>query len=372
MADYIFILGRDPELSLLELVSYLKARNIVYKIKANTKIAVLISLPELDFPQIILELGGTVKIARVIDDMDSEVLYSGKSNKMKYAVSVYDDSDVNELRDYLKDRLKEERLKAAYKRSSRKEQYLMPNDVIRHVLLNGGFELVVYDDIIARTIAVFNPFKYEQRDKERPKQRELHMISIRLAKILINLAMAKPGSLLLDPFCGYGILLQEAMLMNINTAGFDINRECADASKANLMWTAKRYNCTANYRIFNSDSRHLSRELEKADCAATEPYMGTLLKKIPVKSEAVKIIAELQPIYRDVLKELAWIVKGHIVIIVPRFRLYSGERIKFNFEKMLHDFSLKPVEMLPEIKMPIIYTATDSKIEREIWVLRKI
>ena len=30
----------------------------------------------------------------------------------------------------------------------------------------GGFELVVYDDIIARTIAVFNPFKYEQRDKE--------------------------------------------------------------------------------------------------------------------------------------------------------------------------------------------------------------
>jgi len=372
MNDYIFILGRDPELSLLELVSYLKARNILYKIKASTKVAVLVSLPELDFPKMIAELGGIVKIARVLDDVDAEALYNGKSNKIKYGVSVYDDEDVSELKEYLKDRMKQERLKATYKRSSRKEQFLMPNDVIRHNLLNEGFELVVYDNIIARTIAVFNPFKYEQRDKERPKQRELHMISIRLAKILINLAMAKKGILLLDPFCGYGILLQEAMLMEINTAGFDLNRECTDASKSNLLWTAKHYNCTANFRIFNSDSRHLSRYLEKADCAATEPYMGPLLKKIPVKSEAIKTITELQPLYKDVLRELAWVVKGHIVIIVPRFRLYSGERIKFNFEKMLAELGLKPVSLIPEIKMPIIYTATDSKIEREIWVLRKI
>ena len=198
------------------------------------------------------------------------------------------------------------------------------------------------------------------------------MISIRLAKILINLAMAKPGSLLLDPFCGYGILLQEAMLMNINTAGFDINRECADASKANLMWTASATTALQITGYSIQTAGIFQESLKKQTAQQQRTLHGTLLKKIPVKSEAVKIIAELQPIYRDVLRELAWIVKGHIVIIVPRFRLYSGERIKFNFEKMLHDFSLKPVEMLPEIKMPIIYTATDSKIEREIWVLRKI
>ncbi|MDI6737203.1 MAG: hypothetical protein QME12_01665 [Nanoarchaeota archaeon] len=372
MKDYIFILGRDPELSLLELASYFNARKVQYKIKVHSATAAILSLPGMDFAKVIKELGGTVKIARVIDNLDNEELYAGTSNKIKYAVSVYDDSDVEELKEYIKARMRQEKLKAAYKRSSRQEQFLMPNDVIRHELMSEGFELVVYDDIVARTIAVFNPFDYEKRDRERPKQRELHMLSIRLAKILINLSMAKEGDDLLDPFCGYGILLQEAMLMGINTLGFDISRECAEASKVNLAWVVKKYHLNANYKIFNADSRRISRFIEKADSAATEPYMGPLLNKIPMKPEALKSIQQLEPLYRDVLRELSKVVKGNIAIIVPRFRLYSGERIKFNFERMLSSFGFKPYSALPEVKLPIIYTASDSKIEREIWVIRKI
>lgn len=372
MKDYIFILGRDPGLSLLELASYFTARKIQFNLKVHSKTAALLSLPGMDFNKVIKELGGTVKIARVIDNLDSEELYAGTSNKIKYAVSVYDDSNVEELKEYLKARMRQEKLKAAYKRSSRQESFLMPNDVIRHELMSEGFELVVYDDIVARTIAVFNPFEYEKRDKERPKQRELHMISIRLAKILINLSMAKGGDDLLDPFCGYGILLQEAMLMGINTLGFDISRECAEASKVNLAWIIKKYKSNANYKIFNANSRQISKFIEKSDSAATEPYMGPLLNKIPVKKVALNTIRQLEPLYRDVLRELSKVVKGNIAIIVPRFRLYSGERIRFNFEKMLSEFGLKAVSLLPEVKIPIIYTASDSKIEREIWVIRKL
>ncbi|MDD4878727.1 MAG: hypothetical protein PHO02_06895 [Candidatus Nanoarchaeia archaeon] len=372
MKDYIFILGRDPELSILELASYLNARKVQYKIKARSKTAALVSLPELNFAKVIKGLGGTVKIARVISDLDSEELYSGSSNKIKYGISVYDDSDVDELKEYIKTRMRQEKLKAAYKRSSRQEPFLMPNDVIRHELMNEGFELVVYDNMAARTIAVFNPFEYEKRDTERPKQRELHMLSIRLAKILINLSMAKEGDDLIDPFCGYGILLQEAMLMGVNAIGFDISRECAEASKVNLAWIAKKYKSSAQFKIFNANSRQISRFIEKADAAATEPYMGPLLNKIPVRKDAIKTIQVLEPLYRDVLKELAKVVKGNIAIIVPRFRLYSGERIKFNFERMLSEFGFKPVSALSEVKLPIIYTASDSKIEREIWVVRKL
>lgn len=372
MKDYIFILGRDPELSLLELASYFNARKIQFRLKVHSETAALLSLPDLDFDKVIKELGGTVKIARVVDDLDAEELYNGSSNKIKYGISVYDDSDVEELKEYVKARMRQEKLKAAYKRSSRQEPFLMPNDVIRHELMTEGFELVVYDNIVAKTIAVFNPFEYEERDKERPKNRELHMLSIRLAKILINLSMAKQGDLLLDPFCGYGILLQEAMLMGINAAGFDISRECTDASRTNLDFTMKRYKTSASYKIFNADSRQISKFIEKADSAATEPYMGPLLNKIPMKPEAIRTVQQLEPLYNDVLRELAKVVKGNIAIIVPRFRLYSGERIKFNFERMMASFGFKPVSALPEVKLPIIYTASDSKIEREIWVIRKI
>ncbi|HII15238.1 MAG TPA: hypothetical protein HA362_02905 [Nanoarchaeota archaeon] len=371
MNDYLLILGRDPDLSLLELVSYFSARNISFKIKDKSQAAVLIALPELDFQKTITDLGGIVKIARVIQDLDNEVLYAGKSNKIKYAVSVYSDTDTSDLKEYLKGRLREEKLKITYKRSSRTEQFLMPNDVVRHRLLDEGFELVVYGGIIARTIAVFNPYEYEKRDKERPLQRTLHMISIRLAKILINMVGAKEGDTILDPFSGYGVLLQEAMLMGINVIGVDNSRECADATKKNLEWTAKQFGTRVSFKAIHADSKQVSRFVRQADFAVTEPYMGPLLPKIPMKDEALKIVAQLNPLYRGVLRELSRVVKGNIAFIVPRFRLYSGERVKIPFERMLQEAGFRVVSIMPEIKMPLIYSATDSKIEREIWVFRK-
>lgn len=369
MQDYIFILGRDPELSILEIAAYFMARNISFKIKEKSETAVLISLPELDFNKIIKGLAGTIKIARVITNLDKEEFYTGASNKIKYAISVYDGSDIDDLRDYLKQRMREEKLKAVLKRSSREESFLMPSDVIRHNLMGEGFEIVVYNNVIAMTVAVFNPYDYEKRDKERPMQRPLHMISIRLAKILINLSGAKEKDTILDPFCGYGILLQEAMLMGVNVIGVDKSRECADASIKNTVFTAKKYNLAPTVRIFNDDSRKLSRFVKRADAAATEPYMGPLLNKLPTKENALKAVKELSPLYRDVLKELKRTVKGNIVMIVPRFRLHTGERIKLPFERIAAEAGLKPISILTYIPVPVIYTAPESKMEREVWVL---
>lgn len=364
MNDYLFMIGRDPELSVLELKCYFTARNISFKIKKQAETAVLILLPELDFPKIMKDLGGTVKIGKVVDNLDNEVLYNGENNKMKYAISNYTGEDIDDLREYLKARMRDEKLKAAYKRSSRKEPFLMPNDVIRHNLMKEGFEILLYENIVAKTIAVFNPLAYEERDTKRPLQRQLHMISIRLAKILINISGAKQGDTLLDPFCGYGILLQEAMMMGINVAGVDNSLECVEASRKNLIWTKKRFNLNTEFNIYKGDSRNLSGLVKKADFAATEPYMGPLLLKIPMRNEAVKTVALLVPLYNAVLAELKKVVKNNIVMIVPRFRLYSGERIKLNFEKMLID---KGYKILRE---PLIYAASDSKIEREIWLFK--
>ncbi|MBU2638639.1 MAG: hypothetical protein KJ955_06710 [Nanoarchaeota archaeon] len=389
MQDYIFILGRDPELSLLELASYFRARNMDFQIKetrekqhfsghqnaggvlSESETAVLISLPELDFAKIIKDLAGTVKIARVITNLDEEELYTGVSNKIKYAISSYDDSDIDELKEYLKKRMRQEKLKAVLKRSSREEAFLMPSDVVRHKLMGEGFEIVVYNNVIAKTVAVFNPYEYEKRDKERPLQRPLHMISIRLAKMLINLSGAKEKDVLLDPFCGYGILLQEAMLMGLDVIGIDKSRECSDASRKNLEFTAKKYMLQSRLKIFNDDSRRLSRFVIKVNAAATEPYMGPLLNKLPTKENALLAVKELSPLYEDVLKELSKSVSGNIAIIIPRFRLHTGERIKLNFERIIKEAGLKPVSIVPFMQFPVIYTAPDSKMEREVWVLAK-
>lgn len=361
---YIFTFGRNPELSLLELKIFLNSRNIAFKLLDFSELAAVLDLPELDFEDMISKLGGTLKIAEVIDE--NEELYSGSSRKIKFGISVYSDTDVSELRASIKKQMKSLKIKAMEKHSKRNLPFLSPKEVFNFDLLNDGFELVVFDAYIGKTIAAYNPKAVEERDLKRPKQRPKHMISIRLAKILINLSGAVKGSTLLDPFCGYGILLQEAMLMGMDVYGIDKSYDCVNASMANIRWLKKKYDVKKKSKIVKGDSTELSKFVRKVDYVATEPYMGPLMKKLPTHSDAIKILRELDPMYMKVLKELRKVVRKNIVIIAPRFRLYNGKRLHLDFDKLLMGSRLKAMK-----GMPLIYTAPKSKMEREIWILSK-
>ncbi|MBU2589290.1 MAG: hypothetical protein KJ939_05775 [Nanoarchaeota archaeon] len=361
--EYILTFGRNPELSLLELKIFLNSRNIGFKLLDFSELAAVLELPELDFEDMISKLGGTLKIARVID-INNEELYSGTGKKIKYGISVYSDTDTSQIKAFVKKQMKSFRLKAMLKSSKRSLPFLSPTEVLNFRLTNEGFELVVFKKYIGKTIALYNPKEIEKRDLTRPKQRPKHMISIRLARILINLSGAVEDSVLLDPFCGYGILLQEAMLMGLNVFGIDRSYECVNASEINIRWLKKKYNVKKRSKIVRGDSQELSKYIKKVDYVATEPYMGPLIKKLPTKGEAIKILKELEPMYLRVLKELKKVVRKNIVIIAPRFRLYTGQRLSLDFDKLLKESRLKAMR-----GMPLIYTAPKSKMEREIWIL---
>ncbi len=361
---YIFTFGRNPELSLLELKSYLNSREIRHKFLEHSELAAVLELPELDFQQITKDLGGTIKIARVI--RNDEPLYNGSKKKIQFAISAYSDTDIEPLKDEVKQRMKELKLKAMRKNSKRPLPYLSPKEVLKFNLLKEGFELIVFKEYVGKTIAIFNPKEVEERDLKRPKQRPKHMISIRLAKILINLSGATKDSVLLDPFCGYGIMLQEAMLMGMNVFGVDSSYDCVQATITNLKWIKQEYGIKKKSKVLKGDSQELSKFVKKADFVATEPYMGPLMKKLPTKENAEGILRELEPLYFNVLKELKKVVSNRIVFITPRFRLHDGKRKQLNFREMLKKASLKTMN-----RCPLIYTAPKSKIEREIWIITK-
>jgi len=217
MKDYIFILGRDPELSILELASYLKARKTSYSIKKQDRAVAIISLEPQDFKLMISKLGGTTKIAEIIENLDAVEMVRTSSNKIKYAISLYDETDIEELKLYLKQRFRDEKLKAAYKKSKRKDPYMSPTEVVKLRLLEEGIEIIAYDGMTAKTIAVYNPLAYQERDS-----REENAISIKLAKILINLA-GIPWGTITDPE-GRGTIAREAKLM-----GYKQGTKTADA-----------------------------------------------------------------------------------------------------------------------------------------------
>ena len=349
---YIFILGRDPELSVLEIKSYLKARNVKHTILEISDTALVLKTNKLD-KNTIKHLGGTQKIAKVIKRVEIEF----QSNKIKYGVSRYTDEDDSELKSELKRLFKAEKIKAALKKSKQNLPYLSPSEA------QNTLEFILYKKYLAQTVQLFNPEEHKFRDLQRPEQRPLHTISIRLAKILVNLTETKPKETLLDPFCGIGTVLQEALLQDINVIGTDRNRKVIKQAKANLKWIQSKYKTKANYKLLNTDATKVSKEVKKVDTVASEPYMGPFINKLPSDQEARKTVRELQPIYEATLKELKKITKRKIVIIAPVFRTKTRKRHSLGIEKMLRQLRLRYQE-------PIIYSASRSKILREIWIIQ--
>lgn len=370
---YLFILGRDPELSLIEIESFLSSREISFKIIEKTK-EVLVLESNLN-PQIIHSLGGTVKIAGVIAEgdilriesqLDHANIYNGKKNKITYFISYFDTELNSFLEGYLKDYFRSIKVKAYYKKSKRKYvNNIEPTRILQKGFPENAIEFVVFKNYIARTLSVYNPKELQKRDLERPCHDFLKSISLRLAKIMINISKIKPKQVLLDPFCGVGTILQEALIQNINVIGTDIDKELIKKSEKNIKWAIRQYRPKSNFKLIACDCQKLSEVLPKdsINAVVSEPFQGPYLKVKPNLEKAKEITRGLSLLYTKLFYQLNFLIKANsrIVIIIPHFTIYK-KRINVLF-KMPENFKIKVV--LP-------YFKPKSVIEREIFVIEKI
>ena len=218
---YLFILGRDIELSLEELKVFLKDSEIL-AIDNNFLIAELKTLPS----KLIEELGGTIKIAEIIseaetlneleDNLNHHEFFQGSKNKPFYYITNYSDNFLEFVKDYLREYFKDQRLKATYKKPKSNLKKVSPTELYKNGFPNQCIEIILYKNIVAQTVQVTNPAILEKRDILRPNIDYSYSISLRLAKILINLSEIKANQMLLDPFCNIGTILQEALIKKIN------------------------------------------------------------------------------------------------------------------------------------------------------------
>lgn len=359
MKNYFFVFGRDRELSLAELLSYFNVKKVKFKIEEDFGGVLIISLPALNCKKMIKELGGVVKIGEIISDFSG--LYKGNKNKINYGISIYKNG--KDVKKELKEHFKGEGLKAILKNPKR-EGILSPSEIIKNDIL----EVMIHRKYVAKTIAVFDPFEYEKRDLGRPRKDFIRMSSIRLSKILVNLSQTKGR--LLDPFCGYGTILQEGMLNGLNVVGCDKDSKAVKDCEENLKWLKRNYDIKKNYKLFNCDVKDLSRYVKKVDGVATEPYLGPYLKTRPSYEKAKKNIGELTEIYSTLLRELNKILVkgGRIAIIVPRFRTSDNKIVKMDFLELVRKAGFR-VCGFEGVELPVIYL--HKILEREIWVLGK-
>ena len=177
------------------------------------------------------------------------------------------------------------------------------------------------------------------------------MLPPKLAQTMINLArgacqLTRPTNLL-DPFCGTGVILQEAGLMGLTTYGSDNNPRMIDYTQTNLDWLARRYRQASRPRLTVADATSFNWQQwltpNRLELIASETYLGRPYTDPPHPSELKpnlhdcnviisKFIANLSPQLPSgagiCLGVPAWYIRDHIhhlpcLAELPRHKLHS-------------------------------------------------
>jgi tRNA G10 N-methylase Trm11 len=430
---YIFISGKNWKLSLAELAAFFENRNIRFQISDLSKSFFTVETDEPLNPSIIDNIGGTIKIGKVLLAVSPEIvkeaflhknkhaqkqikndltenlalteLFQKSSGKLVFGVSLYFD-DHHFLRaskeayrfigNCFKEKLESEGIKSKFMGfpKDRRLPQLTHVEVLKKRLTEESAEILfcISDKqaFAAKTIAVHNPFEFQKRDISRPIQRKIFSIPPRLARIMVNLASCSQGKVLLDPFCGVGTILQEAMLTRAHIIGVDINSWCVEAARSNLEWLKNQYRLKeVSYEILSGDARHLSNQIPKetVDCIVTEPDLGPALRDVPTEPYAHKIINKMEPLFHDFLLQAHIVLKNsrRLVIVTPYIRTRTGNFISMNIQDHARSVGFETVYLFEKIAFlenstviadlkktsSLVDMKKEHKIGREIHVFQK-
>ncbi|MBQ6313705.1 methyltransferase domain-containing protein [Candidatus Saccharibacteria bacterium] len=385
---YLAVLGRQPEISIAELeaqgfsiVENGSCPNSFFSGAAPKALAQVLGPSKKEFrppvsksiapPVDIKRFGGVLKLAIELEQKPLEYLQSLSEGKITIGVSDY--SKNASRRTASSEALKLKKILVRHGRSVRvvenKEATLSTATSLHNGL--GGknerkVEFIKVNDEWFRVIGVQDIEAYAKRDQARPaRDAKVGMLPPKLAQVLINLCgPLVPGSVVLDPFCGTGVVLQESLLMGYRAYGTDINERMVSYSKKNLDYFKFK-----NYEVEVGDAT--SFEWKKPiNAVACEGYLGRPFSKVPSEMSLKKEKQECATIILGFLKNLSGqISKGTpVTLAAPAWLRENGsyERLDIIDEiiKLGYNVSNKTQEGL-------FYHREGQVVARDIIILRK-
>ena len=385
---YVFVLGRNPLLSTAEVLSYFEREGISAKDSVIEANALLVDVEKpINVKEIISRLGGTIAIGRVlifnsfekaIEEIKTKRIYLGRDNKVVYSVLNFaGEEEFNNVLDAVKENFWNERLKARYKGVSgtiKLQNGRIARGSPEKILLR-DMNYFVFEDKDKKELnfglleASYDSAEAEKKDMEKPYRREELAISPRLARILINLSQVKEKETLLDPFCGIGVILGEALLGGINVVGIDIEGSAINNARKNITWLKNNYKFGADFKLINDDSRKA--RVEGISGIATEPHLGELLRAIPSKERAEDMAMKFEDLMIDVLNNLKKGLKkgAKVAFSSPLIKSQKG-RIGCNIENIAQSTGLKIYQLKGmNVEFPISEFREEQTMGRGISVL---
>lgn len=414
MMPSILLLGRQPALGRAELESLYGADTL----QPVGEHAMLCSLPAADIA--FARLGGSVKLCRVVETIQdgdwqrvqTAVIAAGvrleaelPPGKLQLGLSAYGlRVSVGQLTAAGLELKKALRGGGRTVRLVQNQTLALNSAQILHNHLTGerGVELVLVRDdrddgsqriIIARTIAEQDIEAYAARDQDRPKRDAfVGMLPPKLAQIIVNVAVAQtppsPEFVVLDPFCGTGVILQEALLMGYSVYGTDLEQRMVDYSIANVndwLLRAKHPDLRGQSIIakgdatshqwqesnYNKRKDNIRWEPARLDAIASEAYLGQPFSTTPSPEKLAKVRKTCNLIIEKFLKNVRpQLPSGaRLCLAVPAWQLKPDHFAHLPLLDRLGELGYNRIDFRYARGPELLYYRPDQIVARELLVI---
>lgn len=412
----LLVLGRQPEIGIAELESLYGPDKIIPLRPSAVIVNVDPCLLAFD------RLGGSVKFCKVLTEVDTV-----KWNEIEnFLVSVSPDHSKSmpagkmllgiSAIGYPVSAKHIQKTAITIKQSVRKtgrsvrvipnvESELSSAQVIHNKLTSpNGWELVIIrsgqKSVIAQTIKVQDIEAYSRRDQARPaRDAKVGMLPPKLAQIIINLAVGllpaeaaqsvcdippdQPipathykDTLILDPFCGTGVIIQESLIMGYDCLGSDNDPRMIEYASKNIDWlnslnrTPLKSGAKASFELGDATSHSWSK---KPTIIASETFLGKPLTSIPNDQVLKAIMGECDQILRKFLINIAEQIDKdtRLCLAIPCWNHQNNRFSHLPFLDSLEVIGYNRLSFKHSEARDLIYFRSNQVVARELLVITR-
>jgi tRNA G10 N-methylase Trm11 len=386
---YIAILGRQPDLGIAELEQLFGSESVNW----FSDISALVETDHIS----IEALGGTQKAGRAILEIPGsdwrkvsmqivrhyEKEWAKNEGKVTLGISAYgftvSQRDVQKTGLVLKQKLKEKNVSLRLIPNIEAALNTATSHHNKLGLSANKVELLVVKGkngktIVAESTGSQNITSLAKRDQGRPKRDAfVGMLPPKLAQMMINLArpLSNTGRIL-DPFCGTGVVLQEAALMHYPVYGTDLSEKMIRYSRDNLNWLETTYNTKVDWYLHEGDAMETSWQ-QPIDSVVCEGYLGQPFSAPPSSEKLSQVRKNCNHIMSSFLKNIGKQIQPGtpLCVGVPAWRDATGRITHLPLVSDLEKLGYTQVKLKNVPSNELLYYREDQVVARELLVLVK-
>ncbi|MCK5460622.1 DNA adenine methylase [Candidatus Gracilibacteria bacterium] len=290
MKNYLFVLGRNFELSRAELVPFCEEvfsdREKGLFIAKNLRFENPRELPKTPEQIFLDRMGGVIRFGEVLGEFFSKkelldtmlnLLKKEEKNKIGFSVIGAGKKLFPEIFQGIRDYAREKDTKIRIENS--KGENMTSGQIFDRKLLQKGMEFIIWKRgnsfLLARTVANQNLRNYTLRDRRKVfRDSKMGMLPPKLGQIMINLANPSFEETVIDPFCGSGTVNIEAAVTGYKTIGSDINPEFVEGAIKNFEQMAQKFRYEVEGGVFETKDAKKIDWKDQSGVICTEGFLG--------------------------------------------------------------------------------------------------